>query len=255
MSAMLKIASFFAATFVFPSEPDSRIPACVRIWRNLDSRALSRFLRLLIAVPFFLLTSCGVNDQAAGGDGAENAADTVAAIPTDPKRQVLMLELRRLKEVFQSGDKNQVADLFPFPAPDTVLSVYLDDSAFAERLQKNNDQLSRDIFLEFYPTLSQAMMVQEMDTLFRVLPLDSLSNRDILEQYFPVKGDPCVRYYRIAIEGDLVVIVTGVDSSKEYVNPETKQQEILSEECESAMVWVFRFDGRNLILKQHSSVG
>lgn len=234
------------------------VPGCYGLNMNTRHKRSSIFgglIDTLLAVSFFLLTACGGNDRVSSVPGTETRADTVAAIPTDTKRQALVLELKRLKRVFLSGDKNQVADLFPFPAPDTVLSVYLDDSTFGARLRTNNDELSRDIFLDFYPELSKAMMVHEMDSLFRLLPLDSLANRDTLERYFPVKGEPCVRYYRITIEGDRVVIVTGMDSSKDYINPETGQKEILSEECESATFWVFRFDGRHLVLKQQGSVG
>jgi hypothetical protein len=231
------------------------MPTGVRITVQFVRAAISRFISLSALVGLLLLSSCGGNEPVTAGTGAETVADTVAARPTDTKRLALILELKRLSGVFRSGDKNQVADLFPFPAPDTVLSVYMDDSAFAERLQKNDEQLSRAIFLEFYPKLSQAMLVHEMDTLFQVLPLDSLSYRDEIERYFPKKGEPCVKYYRITIDGASVVIVTGIDSSKDYINPETKGREILSEECESAVVWVFRFDGKKLSLKQHTQVG
>jgi hypothetical protein len=255
MSAMLKIASFVVGTFIFPLEPNSGIPACVRIRRNLDRRAMYRFLFLLLVVPFSLLTSCGGNDRVASGAGAETAADTVAAIPTDTRRQVLILELKRLKHVFHSGDKNKVADLFTFPAADTVLQVYVDDPAFAQKLSANKDELSREIFLEFFPQISQSIMLPEMDTLFRVLNPDSLAFRDTLAWQQPVKSEPCYKYYSMTIEGDLLVLVTGIDSNKEYVNPDTGATEPQSEMCESAIVWVFRFDGRKLVLKQQSAAG
>lgn len=211
------------------------------------------FMRFLLFLT--LLTACGGQDRSTAGADAGSADTTAAVVQKDPARQALIGELHRLKKVFASGDKNQVADLFPFPAPDTVLSVYLDDETFGDRLRKNSNQLSREIFLEFYPQLSQAMAISDMDSLFRLLPIDSLANRDILERYFPVKGEPCVKYYRITIEGESVVLVTGIDSSKDYVNPDTKEKEILSEVCESAMVWIFRFDGLTLTLKQHTVAG
>ncbi|MCU0382165.1 MAG: hypothetical protein MUE58_13335, partial [Chitinophagaceae bacterium] len=75
--------------------------------RHKRSSIFAGLIDALLAVSFSLLTACGGNDRVSSVPGTETQADTVAAIPTDTKRQALVLELKRLKRVFHSGDKNQ----------------------------------------------------------------------------------------------------------------------------------------------------
>jgi hypothetical protein len=192
---------------------------------------------------------------ACGGASTESAISdrlppVVEKVPG--KREKLIAALEEMAGVFASRDPQRMASLFPFPVPDTVLQVYTDEPAFVEVLEKSEGQLTRQIFIDHFPAISEAVMMPDIDSLFRTLPPAQLATRDTLEKTFIVPDQPCAKYYRMAVEGAMVVLVSGITGNDQYTGD---KEDSSSEMCETEAVWVFYFDGEKLVLKQAGVAG
>jgi hypothetical protein len=204
--------------------------------------------RLLAIWAFPALVACG-------GATAPPVVDD--SLPTvmekgPGRREKLIAALEELSATFASRDPQRLASLFPFPVPDTVLQFYTDDQHFAEAMDQSKGLLTRQIFLDHFSAISESMMIPELDSLFRILPPAGLATTDTLEKTFLVRENPCARYYRMAVEGETIVLVTGIAANEQYQGDNAEGG---SEACESASVWVFYFDGEKLRLKQQGIAG
>lgn len=194
------------------------------------------------------MLSCGGNPAPATSQDSL----TSAPVPTATRRDSLVSALQALAKGFHSQDPQSLARWLTFPVPDTMLLVYVDEPAFAAALEKNNGQLTQQVFLDYYPQIRASVMATELDTLFQLLDRDLLRSRDTAQQSVATVADPCAKYYRVTIEGDVVALVTGMEGNERYTgDPEDSSSEM----CESAAVWVFYFDGKRLRLKQHAIAG
>jgi hypothetical protein len=195
-----------------------------------------------------LFPACGGNSTTPVA--SDSLPPTVEKTPG--KRDKLISALEQLAATFASRDPQRMASLFPFPVPDTVLQVYTDEPAFVAVLEKSRGQLTREIFVNNFPAISEAVMMPDIDSLFRTLPPAQLASRDTLEKTFIVPDQPCVKYYRMAVEGETVVLVSGITGNDQYTGDKENSS---SEMCETAAVWVFYFDGEKLVLKQAGVAG
>jgi hypothetical protein len=204
--------------------------------------------QLLMSVSVMTLMACG------GGATTPSVTDSLPPVTEKApgKREKLIAALEELAATFASRDPQRVASLFPFPLPDTVLQVYTDEPAFIEVLEKSQGQLTRQIFVDYFPAISETVMMPDIDSLFKTLPPAQLGIRDTLEKTFIVPDQPCVKYYRLAVEGETVVLVAGITGNDQYAG---NAEDSSSEMCETAAVWVFYFDGEKLVLKQAGVAG
>ena len=193
-------------------------------------------------------TACGGNSSAPAV--ANNLPPVEQTVPG--KREKLIAALQDLANIFASRDPQRVASLFPFPVPDTVLQVYTDEPAFVAVLEKSRGQITRQIFIDHFTAITETVMMPDIDSLFRTLPPAQLAHRDTLEKTFIVPKEPCVKYYRMAVEGDMVVLVAGITGNEQFAGDAEYSS---SEMCETAAVWVFYFDGETLVLKQAGVAG
>lgn len=208
-----------------------------------------RRTRILISVlALATLIACG------GDPAAPAVAESLPPIEEKApgKREKLIAALQDLANIFASRDPQRVASLFPFPVPDTVLQVYTDEPAFVAVLEKSRGQITRQIFIDHFTAITETVMLPDIDSLFRTLPPAQLAHRDTLEKTFIVPKEPCVKYYRMAVEGDMVVLVAGITGNEQFTGDAEYSS---SEMCETAAVWVFYFDGEKLTLKQAGVAG
>jgi hypothetical protein len=203
---------------------------------------------LLMVASVISMMACG------GGAVTPAVTDSLPAVTgkTPGKREKLIAALEELAATFASRDPQRVASLFPFPVPDTVLQVYTDEPAFVEVLEKSGGKLTREIFVNNFTAISEAVMMPDIDSLFHTLPPAGLASGDTLEKTFIVPDQPCVKYYRMAVEGETVVLVSGITGNDQYTGDKENSS---SEMCETAAVWVFYFDGEKLVLKQAGVAG
>lgn len=221
---------------------------------------LSNWVRKMTAATFLTLAmACGGNPETpATTNSVPEPQTTKTSQPGGTadikdgggRRAKLIVALQDLAAIFASRDAQRMAALFPFPVPDTVMQVYIDQPAFAQALEQSHGQLTHQIFLDFFPAISVSTMMPDMDSLFRHLPPADLATRDTLEQSFKRAKEPCAKYYRLAIEDETVVLVAGMEANDAYPGGDGG-----SEACETASVWVFYFDGQKLVLKQQAIAG
>jgi hypothetical protein len=215
---------------------------------RLKNDLIARAWQLFTATTIITLMACG-------GDAETPAVtDSLPAVTgkSPGKRDKLISALEELAAIFASRDPQRMASLFPFPVPDTVLQVYTDEPAFVAVLEKSGGQLTREIFVNHFSAISETVMMPDIDSLFRTLPPAGLASRDTLEKTFIVPDQPCAKYYRMAVEGETVVLVAGIAGNDQYTGDKENSS---SEMCETAAVWVFYFDGEKLVLKQAGVAG
>jgi hypothetical protein len=214
-------------------------------------------LTFIILTVLALLTSCN------SADTTKVANDTPTAKQIDTtaiksKRELLIEELKRLKAILASKDKNKIANIFQFPLFDTAVGIYIDDSTFNAQLEKNGGKTTKAMFLRYFPQISESIQVDQINQLFKRLNLDSLERKDTLEHEDLIKTEPCYQFYNVRVEQDLVTVTVGTNSNKDYKSKLVSEDEIpenSSETCEHMLWWVFRFDGEKLHFKEISGAG
>jgi hypothetical protein len=170
-------------------------------------------LGLIIAGFIFSCKNSKSDKKAEGSD----LKDSTAA-GTSPRR-AMIIAINDLKAALESKDKNRIAGYFDFPIPDTVMSLYLDDSTFMEIYRSSGDQLTRKVFLEYYDTISRFTSLTDIMDLFEYVPVDSLLYKDDLEKEVVNKKEPCIPYHGISVEGESVTFRVGTYSNKDYESP------------------------------------
>src|SRR5258708_22085433 len=167
------------------------------------------------------------------GDGTGDQKDEAnAGFPRDR----LIEELKKLKTAFASKDKNRIAAIFDFPMADSTYSIYIEDSSYDKDKQKSEDRLTAEVFLTYFDKIYRAFGIDELDALFRLLPLDSLLQKDTLDVELHNKNKPCYKYYQLNVAGGLVNIVYGSNTNADFTGKPTNP-----DECEFAVFWSFRF--------------
>ncbi len=158
-------------------------------------------LTLIIFTVLGLFFSCNSNDT-----------NKVSIDSTAKKlqRKFLIEELKRIQTVFASKDKEKIADIFQFPLSDTTVGIHIDDSTFNSLFKKNGDKTTREMFLRFFPQISESLKIGEINQLFENIKLDSLELKDTLKYDAYIKTEPCYDFYEIAVEQDFLTLSTGM---------------------------------------------
>lgn len=212
---------------------------------------------LLILTALELLFSCTNADPTKVASDTTTVKQQKNTTPTKPQRQLLIEEIKRLQAVFASGDKSKIADIFEFPLSDTSLSIYINDSTFNAQYEKNDNRVTRALFIRFFTPISESLQTDEINRLFQHLKINDLLQKDSLEYNALIKTEPCYHFYGIDIANDLVTLTVGTNSNKDYKSKSASDDEIpenSSELCEHVLWWVFRFDGRRLnLVKIHGA--
>ena len=211
---------------------------------------LLRFI-LIPVLTAVLLLSCKNRDT---GNADNNL--TAATVNKAP-RHILIDELKRLKNILASADRQKIADIFTFPVADTSVYIYTENKIFRERLKQNNGSTTRAMFIDFFPEISEILQIPALNLLFKRLQVDSLLLKDSLENRISIKAEPCDQFIRIIIEKDLVTLTVGSDSNPDYKRKagEDDAESNYNELCEHTNGWIFRFDGKKLNLIQIYQAG
>jgi hypothetical protein len=165
-------------------------------------------------------------------------------VPKPKERQKLIEALQHLKEVFASRDPEKIGRLFHFPVPDSVASPFVADTTYETEKNKNNNELTRGMFDHYFKSICQGWQLDDMDLLFRHIPLLKLNQQDTIH-YFAGLKNPCYKQYVIGVENSLVSIIYGTNYNENYKSPDGDDTE---EACEYDIIWMFRFDGEALHL-------
>ena len=130
--------------------------------------------------------------------------DTAIAKKVEPvagkiDRPTLIAEIKRLKEVFSSKDREKIATLFDFPIYDSTASIYVDDENYYKEWKENGDKTTREMFNRYFPQIYESLQIKDINFLFKDIQLDSLQIKDTLETDSYQKSQPCFKSYQIAM--------------------------------------------------------
>lgn len=179
-------------------------------------------------------------------------------IATKPERQIIIEELKRLQLVFASDDKEKIANIFSFPISNETIGIYIDNSQFNEQLEKNSNQVTRDMFNNFYRAISESLNIEQINQLFKTLETEDLLNKNYIEHEAIIKTEPYYHFYRVSIENKIITLVVGTNSNKNFKSKLSSEDDIPENDssiCEHVLWWVFAFDGKYLNLKEISGAG
>lgn len=208
---------------------------------------------------FILLTTIGLLFSCISSEKNNVSTETNTLIPSTKKnRQILIEELNRLKSVLASNDEKEIADIFSFPMSNEEISIFIDNNSFNEQLEKNDNKITKTMFIDFFKEISENLQMDEINLLFKKINLSELQKKDTLENSEIIKTEPCFNFYAVKVEKDIVTLLTGVKSNKDYKSKLLTKDEIpenSSEFCESAVWWTFQFDGKKLKFKYRTGAG
>lgn len=209
-----------------------------------------RSISLALVIAFLL--SCNSSNSDKHADGADSA--NVVTATTGPR--TITDAIFDLKTILESKNRNKIADLMDFPLEDTVMNVYLDDSVFQKRYKAEGNRLSKPLFMQYYDTISKFTYLDKVTEIFNLVPLDSLKHINELEKEFKDRNDPCIKYYKIEIEQDIVRLQYGSHNNNEYSKKgAASDNENIYAGCQYVVFWVFRFDGNKLKLLSQGTAG
>src|SRR4051794_21694379 len=95
------------------------------------------FIILTALVMFFARNNSDINKVTGNAQAAEQHTDTAQ---NKPGRQILIEELKKLKQTIASNNKEKIADIFEFPISDTAFGIYVDDSIYNEQFRSNGNK-------------------------------------------------------------------------------------------------------------------
>jgi len=204
---------------------------------------------LLVAIG--LLFSCDNTEK-------NNASLEKKTIITTNKKERLIEELNRLQTVFASNDEEKIADILSFPISNETIGIYIDDNSFNEQLKKNDNKVTRTMFINSFREISESLQINQINLLFKKTNLNELLKQDTIENKVIFQTEPCYHFYGVKVEKDLVILTVGTASNDDYKSKSENEDEIpanSSEFCESVLWWTFQFDGKKLNFKNISGAG
>ncbi|HNP23199.1 MAG TPA: hypothetical protein PKM63_02320 [Panacibacter sp.] len=166
-------------------------------------------------------------------------------------RQNLVEELKKLQQVIASGDKEKIADIFPFPLSGTAFGIYINDSAYDVQFNASGNNTTKAMFLQYYNKIADAILVDQVNNLFQHLSMDSLLYKDNLKYDDYNKMEPCFYSYKIEVAKDEVILRMDMNSNSNYQSKKLSVDDLpenSSEICEHNFWWVLRFEGNTLRL-------
>lgn len=199
------------------------------------------------------LVSCSNANNEKTADGADSAQPESTAPASS--RAALLTALKDLHTTLATNDKNKIAELFTFPLTDSIMPIFLDDSVFSKKYVAAGDQLTKQLFFEYYDTIVKFTDLDHIGELFKYLPVESLGNSDEMEKNIGAKTEPCLRQYRIEVEGDRVRLITGTLENADYKAQKLSASEDTSAGCEYSAVWMFRLEGNKLKFERYAAAG
>ena len=179
------------------------------------------------------------------------------AASTKSQRYVVIEELKRLQTVFSSKDKQKIADIFTFPAADSILGIFIDDSTYSEQFRKNNNTTTREMFIKYFPQVARDMQFDNFNQLFKYININSLNRKDSLVYEVKSSKEPCYEFYHVYINKDVVTLEFGSNTNENYTenSKKGKNDEGFEDECEYLSMWIFHFDGKKLHFVKQMAAG
>jgi len=174
------------------------------------------------------------------------------------QRIKLIKALDEIRMRIISGDKMQVASVFTFPISTASFALYTEDSLLNARIESDNGNVSKTLFLGYYDKISESFQVDEVKELFRQLDINELNGQNIVKKELIQQSKPCYPFYAIEIEDNKVKLTMGGSVNRNFDVKSASAEAIeenSSEYCEHVLWWVFKFDGSGLVLTEIYGAG
>lgn len=197
----------------------------------------------IVFVVIILLTSCHNSDKTQGNTHSTEKSNKF-------ERQVLIEELKKFQQIIASNDKEKIGDIFDFPLSNSSFSIFVDDEAYYKQLKSNQDEVTKEMFLQHYEEIRESIWVNQLNELFQNINLEDLLNKDSLEYEAYFKDKPCFYSYQIEVlEINNVMLKMNMNSNREYINENLSEEDMpenSSEICEHSFWWILKFDGKEI---------
>ena len=213
-----------------------------------------RSISFILILAIFISCKNSNNTKSSSDTSTEKKG---AVTTSGANRPVLIQELQRIKAAFASGDKERIAEIFPFPVSDSALPVIPFDSTYMKELNDNGEEITRAMFIKYFDESYKYLQMEEINELFKYLNVDELNHKDSLGFEVKTTKEPCFKYYAVYIDEDSVSLIFGTLTNSAYVDPDKKSQddEDLNDACEFTSAWTFQFDGKRLRFDRISLAG
>jgi hypothetical protein len=187
------------------------------------------------------------NDTKVKGRQTEQAIDSAK---NKLDRNVLIEELKKLRRIIASNNKEKIAGIFEFPIVDTIFGGYVDDTTYYKQFKLNGDRTTKTMFLQHFKEISISMEFDQVNNLFKKIKnVDKLLHKDTLEEDTYIKSEPCFYSYSIEVDRNMVALRMDMQSNSDYKSKKASEDGIpenSSEFCEHTFWWKFKFDGKKL---------
>jgi hypothetical protein len=199
----------------------------------------------------FILTGCQQSARQPILNGVDSPTKPAVHAPL-VTRSALIEALNELQQIVASNDSLQVARLYSFPIPDSVLRLSM-DSVFDVEMVKNGNAVTQFMFYAYYPQLKWQLGMDNLQTVLKHLDVNKLQEIDSLGFEGKNNKKPCYEAMEIKIEKDsLVHIHYSINTNSDYTGKPGKG----GIECgEGTTFWTFVFDGRRLRLIRQQEAG
>ena len=209
-------------------------------------RAFSAVCSFLI-----ILTGCQQSAKQPILNGVDSPVPPVVHAPM-VTRSALIEALNGLQRIAGSNDSLQVARLYSFPIPDSVLRLSM-DSVFDVEMEKNGNAVTQFMFYAYYSQLKWQLGMENLQSVLKHLDVNKLQHTDSLGLETMNKRKPCYEGMQIKIEKDSIVhIFFYINTNSDYSG---KPGEGDTECGEGATFWTFVFNGRRLRLIRQQEAG
>lgn len=211
-----------------------------------------------LAIVFLISTILSCNN---GADKQPTPGSANATSPGNKElslsgRKNLVEEIKRLKVLFTSGNKEKIKSIFQFPLPDSTLAYYLEDKSFDEDKKQSPDFLTEALFDRYYDKISKSIELDRFNAFFEHIPADSLLVKDRVQTEVADKDEPCMQFYDLSYEEGQLSITIGSNHNTNYVNKsKSEEDDSVGDACEYAVIWEFTFDGKRLLFKRQTAAG
>lgn len=190
-----------------------------------------------------ILCSCHEpgNPEGTGNDPVEARANLIDA-------------LKDMEHRISSRDTTQIAPLFKFPIPDSVMSFYLEDSIY-QKWHAKHHWMPREAFDTLFPKLQQAWDLDMFKDFFRHIDFDKLTIHNSLKRQLSLPEDYCNSEFDIRIQGDtLVNIFYGCSRNPDYAPYGDKPDPHTPDECKHEISWAMHWDEKKLTVIRQTVV-
>lgn len=210
----------------------------------------------------FALLSMTISCNQANKHVEENTSNTQNVQNTNEEikktKQIIIDELKRLKSIFASNDKDKISNFFSFPITENKFKLYIDNENFNTEYGKNKNLITKKMFLNYFDDIHKSTWINQMNELFKHINPDKLEEKDNLNHESIIHSEPCYYFYEIYIENKVVKLILGSKSNTNFINKSSSEEETPendSSNCESTIWWTFELIGEKLQLKEISGAG